>query len=238
MVDKGLVVTLILDCCFFASIYRHDDPSVRFLPYDSEIDLHYLLDFKRNMADGMYRDASMQPNWLINPDRYTILTACGPHQVAIEPRFNRQNRGALSYFLLKIVKKVGFTKRHRDMYNYLCAKFQGSILPQNPVRYRNGNQGFFGRVNLDITEAAILIIVRQYGSLELQAGYTHGIKTNDLLVLYPLDCAEGDPRSQGHSVAAKVTDTRALTSDLKLLGTLSIPIQTGWMAKALTRFAL
>jgi hypothetical protein len=122
MVDKGLVVTLILDCCFSASVYRRDDPSVRFLPYDSEFDSDHPLDPKKNMEDGMYRDVSMQPNWLINPDRYAILTACGPHQVAIEPRFDGQDHGALSYFLLEIVKKVGLTKRHRDMYNYLCVQ--------------------------------------------------------------------------------------------------------------------
>jgi hypothetical protein len=110
------------------------------------------------------------------------------------------------------------------MHNYLCAKFQDSILPQHPVRYGNGNQGFFGQVNSDITEAAITVIVRQDGILELQAGYAHGVKTDDLVVLYPLDCAEGDPRSQGHSVTAKVTDTRALTSHLTLSDTLLILI--------------
>jgi len=37
MVDKGLVVTLVLDCCFSASVYRHDDAAgIRFLSYDAE----------------------------------------------------------------------------------------------------------------------------------------------------------------------------------------------------------
>jgi hypothetical protein len=238
MADKGLVVTLILDCCFSASVYRHDNSTVRFLPYDSEFNSDHLLDPKKNMKGGIYRDVSMQPNWLINPDRYAILTACGPHQAAIEPRFNGQHHGALSYFLLEILKKVGLTKRHRDMHKYLCAKFHGSVLAQNPVLYGNGNQGFFGEVNSDITEAAIPIIARKNGSLELQAGYAHGVKIDDLLVLYPFNCVKGDSRSQGHSVVAKVTGTRALTAELKLSDTLSIPIETGWMAEALTRLAL
>jgi len=185
----------------------------------------------------MYRDVSMQPNWLLNPDRYAILTACGPHHVANEPRFDGQHHGALSYFLLDFVKDFGLTKRHRDMHNYLCAKFRDSILPQNPLLYGNGNQGFFGQVNSDITEADIPIIVRKDGTLELLAGYAHGVRIDDLLILHPVGHAEGDLRSQGHSMAAKITDTRALTSDLKLSDTLSTP-QTGWTAKALTRSAL
>ncbi|KAK0113059.1 hypothetical protein ONS95_014765 [Cadophora gregata] len=238
MVDNDLVITLILDCCFSGSVYRHDEPSVRFLPYDPEFESDRPLDPKKNVEDGMYRDVSMQPNWLLNPDRYAILTACGPHQVAIEPRFEGKNHGALSYFLLDFVKDFGLTKRHRDMHNYLCAKFRDSILPQNPVLYGNGNQGFFGKVSSDINNAAIPIIVRQDGTIELQAGYAHGVNTDDQLLLHPLDCVEHEPRSRWHSVAAEVADARALTSDIKLSDTPSIPIQTGWMAKVLTRSAL
>ncbi len=35
MVDKGLVVTVVLDCCFSASVYRSAIPDVRYLPCDS-----------------------------------------------------------------------------------------------------------------------------------------------------------------------------------------------------------
>lgn len=43
MVTRGLVVTLVLDCCFSASVYR-GEPSVRFLPYDKAINSQVPLD--------------------------------------------------------------------------------------------------------------------------------------------------------------------------------------------------
>jgi hypothetical protein len=62
MVNKELFVTLILDCYFSANVYRRDNPSVRFLPYDSEFDSDHLLDLENNMGDRMHRDISMKLN--------------------------------------------------------------------------------------------------------------------------------------------------------------------------------
>ncbi|KAK4076864.1 hypothetical protein Purlil1_12546 [Purpureocillium lilacinum] len=106
MVDSGLVVTLVLDCCFSASVYRQEGSDVRFLPYDAETDSKYPSDPER-LADKypICRDTSMQPNWLTNPDRYAILAACGPQEGAVEPKFDGQHHGAFSYFLLRILQR-------------------------------------------------------------------------------------------------------------------------------------
>ncbi|KAM6514009.1 hypothetical protein FALCPG4_015192 [Fusarium falciforme] len=242
MVDNGLVVTLILDCCFSASVYRHDDASIRFLPYDAEIDSKCSVQREERPRDrngySIYRDASMLPNWLINPGRYATLTACGPHEKAIEPKINGQRHGALSYFLLQVLEKIGPTNRVKDIYDHLRAKFQSSTLPQNPVLYGNKNQGFFGPANSNLAAAAIPIIKRQDGILELQAGLGHGVNNGDQLVLYTLGSAGGSPGSQGHSVDAKVAHVRGLTSDLELSNEFSTHIRTGWMAEARTRLSL
>ncbi|KAF7506159.1 hypothetical protein GJ744_012223 [Endocarpon pusillum] len=185
-----------------------------------------------------YRDTSMRPNWLTRPDRYAILAACGSNEEAFGLNSDGQSHGALSYFLLRAIKCVGLKKRHGDIYDHLRARFQSSGLPQNPVLYGNRNQGFFGQVNSDITAIDVSITVRQNGTLELQAGHAHGISTGDKFLLYHLGYAEGDPRSQGHSVVTKVTDARALTSDLERLDTPSVRVRTGWMARALTRYSL
>ena len=162
MVGNGLVITLILDCCFSASVYRRDDPTIRFLPYDAKIESNYSLDTEIILENGdrTYRDVSMRPNWLVNPDRFAILTVCGPHEEAVEPKFDGQRHGAWSYFLLSILERVGLTKRHHDIHNYLSAKFQSSCLPQNPVLYGNRDQGFFGQVNSDTSAVAVPIILK------------------------------------------------------------------------------
>ena len=108
MVDKGLKVTLILDCCFSGSVYRRDDPGIRFLPYDPDIDLKFRSDVVNSADNGtggsVSRDVSMLPNWLINPNGYAILAVCGPQEVARERKFDGQICGMLSYFLLATLR--------------------------------------------------------------------------------------------------------------------------------------
>jgi hypothetical protein len=43
------VVTLVLDYCFSATIYRRIDPSIRSLPYNAEINLKYPLDLEKSL---------------------------------------------------------------------------------------------------------------------------------------------------------------------------------------------
>ncbi|KAL2812792.1 hypothetical protein BDW59DRAFT_155115 [Aspergillus cavernicola] len=243
MVDKGLVVTLVLDCCFSASVYRREDSDIRFLPYGATIDSDYPQDPEENAGLGdtcpesEYRDASMCLNWLIKPDGYAILAACGPNEETTGCKINGQNRGALSYFLLETVKRVSLTKRHNDIYNHLRAKFQGSGLPQNPVLYGNKNQGFFGLAESDAISPAVPIIGRPDGTLQLTAGRAHGVSDGDQFVLYPFDSAESGPRSQAPSVVARVVYARGLTAELEQLGDPCIS-RTGWMARARAQFHL
>ncbi|KAL5319063.1 hypothetical protein ACEPPN_014133 [Leptodophora sp. 'Broadleaf-Isolate-01'] len=242
MVDKGLVVTLVLDCCFSASVYRHDDDAgIRFLSYDAEMESEHLSDPKESLASQgpAYRDASTLPNWLINPDLYAILAACGLHEVATEPKFDGQRHGALSYFLLETIKSAGLTKGLRDIYEHVRVKFLGAGLDrQHPVFYGNQNQGFFGQANNNITTVAVPVAVTKNGTLELQAGDAQGVCDGDQFILRPFGPAKDDPQSNGSSVIFKVARTRALTSDLEPLNLLSIRVRTGWMAEPITRLTL
>ena len=110
MVNKGLVVTLVLDCCFSGSVMR-DDSSTRYLKYDPKVDAAYPPASWVSTEDGasraVYRNASMRSNWLVDPDGYTILTACGPTETT-EDLVDRegQRHGPLSYFLLRTFAKL------------------------------------------------------------------------------------------------------------------------------------
>jgi hypothetical protein len=243
MVNKGLVLTLVLDCCFSATVYRRDDPSVRFLPYDPEVDSKFPLDPEKSLENGAggpgSRNASMLPNWLINPDGYAILVACGPHEVAKGlTSEDGQRHGALSYFLLRtLIECGGLKKKHKDIYHHLCARFREFWQQQNPVLYGNKNQGFFGHINSEIDITPISIIERD-GSLQLQAGQAHGVCDGDQFVLHPLGSTESNSGSKGDQVIAEVAQARALTSDLELLDMTSIRGQTRWIAKPLTQSSL
>ena len=130
MVDKTLVITLVLDCCFSASVYRDRDPNVRYLSC-SRIGTSTCLPIPEyDLADGntrsTSRDASIRDNWLLDPDRYTILAACGPHEKAkggSEASKKGERYGALSYFLFKALSDYGLGRRHKDIHRHLYAKF-------------------------------------------------------------------------------------------------------------------
>ncbi|KAK3936716.1 hypothetical protein QBC46DRAFT_461338 [Diplogelasinospora grovesii] len=242
MVDKGLVVTLVLDCCFAGSVYRRDDPTVRCLPYDANADSTSPLDPVE--IEGAFgpssRDASMQPNWLINPDGYTILAACGPHEEATEHAFDDgQAHGVLSYYLLEKALKGygGLGKRHRHVYAYLRATLRNLGWP-SPVLYGNQDRAFFEHLSSEANAAVIPIIKRQDGNLELQVGRAHGVSCDDQFELYPLSAAGQASGSRENTILAKVTQVRALTSDLNRLDTTSTRVQTGWMASSVTRLSL
>ena len=236
MVDKALVITLVLDCCFSASAYRNGDPNIRYLscghigpsisPPIPEL----------GPADGntrsTSRDASMHDNWLLEPDRYTILAACGPNENAkggSEASGEGESYGALSYFLFKALSDYGLGKRHKDIYRHICAKFWEVCQVQHPVLYGNEDQAFFGRVD-PYRNARSTSIFERDRRLQLLVGQAHGLRHGDHFALSPFgssDCdAEGDP-------IAKVTRVWPLTSELELLGTPS-GLQTGSIAEPLT----
>ena len=129
MVTNGLTVTLVLDCCFSGSVTRGDS-SVRCLSYDPAIDAAYppvpgqILSLEDEAGCLAHRSGSMNPNWLVNPDGYTILAACGSNEKAIELEFNGQRHEVLSYFLIKILEKLrDIRAKQRRIFAQLYSRF-------------------------------------------------------------------------------------------------------------------
>lgn len=237
MVDKALVVTLVLDCCFSASVYRNGDPNVRYLPCGRIGALTYPSIPEHDLADGdtrsTSRDASMRDNWLLDPDRYTILAACGPHENAkggSEASEKGEPYGALSYFLLKALSDYGLGRRHKDIHRYLCAKFWETCQAQHPVLYGNKDQAFFGR-NDPYRNARSTSIFERDKSLRLLAGLAHGLRVGDRFALSSF--GPSSDRDVEENFIANVTHLWPLTSELELLGT-PYSLQMGWIAEPLT----
>ncbi|KAK7946896.1 uncharacterized protein PG986_011217 [Apiospora aurea] len=243
MIDNGLIVTLVLDCCFSGAVSRTDEPEVRFLPHDPAIDPGTSNMQMRGPLDAASypgnRHVSMLPNWLLNPDGYTILTACGPNEQTEGVRFNGQSYGALSYYLLETLKYLGFTRRHKDIYGRLCAKLRASaIRNQNPILYGNKEQAFFGPMGTGRTATSITIIKRPDSKLELQGGSAHGLSEGDEVILSPLHSVEGGTMLPQCSVLAKIIEIRSFTSFLVISGETTKSPRTGWSATIISQARL
>ncbi|KAL2820070.1 caspase domain-containing protein [Aspergillus granulosus] len=242
MVDVGLAVTVVLDCCFAGSAYRRGNPNARYLSDNTQTgsegpkqEIEGLLDGTRTSDE--WRDASMRPNWLINPDGYAILAACGPQEEARELDHKGEKHGALSYLLLETLEKHGLTLSHGNLCDHLRARFLNLPIRQTPMLYGNREQPFFGGRNNQVgVRSAPVRKQKQDGTLILEAGCAHGICDGDQFLLCPLDSGATDTRSQ--PVRAVSVNTRALVTELKVLDGTETAIRTGWCAVPLTRLCL
>jgi hypothetical protein len=240
--DKGLVVTLVLDCCFSASVYRDSNTGahVRFLPDDFPGDLDpstYPQDPVNDLIDRATRsgnrDGSMQDNWLMGPDRYTILAACGPQEMAkggFDVFEKEKPYGALSYFLSKSLSEHGLTRRHKHIHRHICATFRQQCVPQNPVLYGNGEQGFFGKVVQGGGTRAVCVVKRAE-MIQLLAGRAHGLREGDRFTLAPSTSMDNSVAKGAY--VAEIVQAGPLTSGLRLFD-VTHNIQSGWVAEPLT----
>ncbi|KAK8078661.1 caspase, partial [Apiospora saccharicola] len=258
MVDKGLKVTLVLDCCVSGSAIRDKrDPSVRYLPYDRDIDLAHppilgkCLDSKDGSAQPSYRDASLRPNWLVDPDGYTILTACGPREKAMELKVGSDEwHGVLSHFLTRAFIKygrVGGWQHH--IYAHLCARFREKCQAQHPMLYGNMGLWFFGDACATDEARSIAVVwkkdQREPGRaiFQLEAGEAHGISKGDRFALHGVIADEEAESSifassADHQVVAEVTEIRPLTSELTTASPTANVLGSGPTATAISQLQL
>ncbi|KAL5610374.1 hypothetical protein FOVSG1_005055 [Fusarium oxysporum f. sp. vasinfectum] len=242
MVVKGLVVTLVLDCCFAASIYRLDRTDIRFLRIDPELASAYFADKSlaeqdEETPDSDYRDVSMLPSWLINPNGYALLAACGPHEEAGEIIYKGESHGALSHFLNMSLRDGGLNRKHKNIFYRLSSKFRGHSIQQNPALYGNKDQGFFGENNFTNSRSMVLV-VRNGQHLALQAGQAHGVSDGDEFVLYPSSVLENNEAFHTNLIKTTVSRAGPLTSLLNLDESTAVTTEDDWVAEPQTRRAL
>jgi len=237
MVSKGLHVTAVLDCCFSGGTSRLDDvdpdeiPCLKFLDmrpdftptaardteeHDGELDPEWFYLARR--------DASMLPAWIVNPSGYTILTACGPHEVAgsLQCSKDKQTYSVLSYMLSETLERLdalGTTRTLGQVYDHLRAELRRRRSRQNPVLYGSGVKWFFDKPAAAVAEAATagpatVAATLQRGDAKprflVQAGLAHGIHVGDEFAL------EGFYNGRA-GLKARAAAVRPLTTELEVL---------------------
>ncbi|KAF4953224.1 hypothetical protein FGADI_6199 [Fusarium gaditjirri] len=217
MVDKGLVVTVALDCCFSGAVSRGD--RVRALEYDPSLDTDRAEQEQEcKAALGIPgRDARIERDWLVNPEGYTIMTACGPHEKAMEVLVNKsQKRGALTHHLLKALTALAKVKEsvsHQSLHETVVSMMQASGCSQTPMRYGNTHLSFFGTL-LGPVSLTVWPICKIEGSrIFIKAGQVHGISIGDeFTVQNSLSVPSG--RNSRSRVKFRVSNVWAFESEL------------------------
>ncbi|EEU43736.1 uncharacterized protein NECHADRAFT_101119 [Fusarium vanettenii 77-13-4] len=219
-VDKGLKLTLVLDCCYSGSVVRNDEVS-RCLPYDSEVDKKYppfqwpaALTADSAVSYPTKRGASMGINWLINPTEYTVFAACGPSEPSGEIKIKGKHHGILSWFLIRAFGKMGRVGgRPHHIYAHLCARFRERKPPdQKPMLYGSKRLGFFEDLTAELYAVPIPII-KDGPLLLLDAGEAHGVCEGDKFGLCSVDDDQSEDATQKKEIF-EVTNVRPLVSEL------------------------
>lgn len=247
MVDKGLTVTLVLDCCFSGSVARHSDwhgLDVRCIDYNPKITIAEPQIHEKSIfsSNGTSRDAHAERDWLVDPKGYTILSACGPYERAYEVNVEGQGRrGALSHFLFSTLRSLGASGldvTHQSLHEHLRTRFHASWPQQTPMRYGNTNLSFFGQLISKPEISYFSVYKTEDGRICLRAGGVHGIYQGDEFVLLPFG-EFGQTTEQRMEPAAVLTaqtvrsfesDLIAVTPELEI----TAKIATGWRARAIT----
>lgn len=177
MVQKGLRVTLVLDCCYSGRGLRDEDFMSRTIPdqYDdswlpSDADADAAADAAAaaaaadttKLSMGYREPGSAQKPWLSNPTGCTVILACGPHESAREGRFGDSavRHGALTYYMLNLLRTWGSgissfppvlsfpsLPSHVHVIDYVRTQFQNIKIQQSPHLLGDGNYEVFGAIS-------------------------------------------------------------------------------------------
>lgn len=241
MVTAGLFVTISLDCCFSGHVYREDDQENSAI---RTVDLAVpQFSASRNHSDAaqqVFRDARPLPRWLVDPEGYNIITACGPHETAQEMALDGKRHGVLSYYLftsLLLLKRHGSRLSHQTFHENLVTLVHSKSIRQTPTHYGTQKFSFFEGISWDTVSNFMSVSEHSSKQFVLEAGMVHGIHRDDEYAIYPFASSENAfGVSSDPSFMTKVSAVGPLTSILKPFS--SIPARSapenGWKAKALT----
>ncbi|CAH0056159.1 unnamed protein product [Clonostachys solani] len=246
MVVKGLVVTLVMDCCFSASVQR--GPRVRFISYDPALgeaaEIAQEEELRSWIGRSGIRDAkkSFEEFFIKDSKKHAILVACGDDEKACEVQLPDDSyHGKLSWFILNILKaENGLSGSLRDIFARLHFDFRYSSPPQRPVLYGNEGQTFFREASMSRTSHQNPLYFQvdksENGRLTLWAGKAHGINDGDQFALLPSSSTA--VLMPPNPIMARVCGNSSFRSNLEIPDPTSVETEDEWKATALSQLAL
>ncbi|MGZ4864913.1 MAG: caspase family protein [Halobacteriota archaeon] len=211
MVDKGLIVTVVLDSCHSggatralggvarASIRRAipEDPNKSAIavidtterPTESQVaSPEALKSTWLGLLEGTTRAVKPASGWLLEPQGYTLLAACRASESAYEFPFDGQeNNGALTYWLLDSLKQIGRGLAYKTLHERILAKVHSQFEEQTPQLQGDGNREVFGSSYVRPYYAVdVLQVDVPKKQVMLGAGQAQGLRKGAQFAVYPV----------------------------------------------------
>lgn len=220
IVDKGLVLTVVLDSCHSGGAARGVDSDVRGLstidatPRQTEslVASSEELIAAWDLTSNTTRNVTVS-GWLPEPNGYTLLAACRDNEFAQEYPFDGKERnGALTYWLLDSLKKLGTQVSYKTLHDRLLAKIHSQFEQQTPMLQGDGNRLIFGTQSvLHFFTVPVINVDLAKNKVLLQIGEAHAVRVGAEFAIYSLGTVDFN---QTHKRVAlvKITELGAVES--------------------------
>ncbi|KAF5579850.1 hypothetical protein FPCIR_10915 [Fusarium pseudocircinatum] len=217
MVEKGMLVTVVLDCCFSGNVLRKSPirSASRYLACDPSMDDSFNME-NTFISESLRGTGVATEGELLDPNGYSILTACGIDEEAGEVIVDGYNRGALSYFLLdslNMLQRLRVQVSHHTLHQHLRANFSARYQAQTPRLYGKTGLSFFNEVTRKETSRSAYSNDKH--ELILDAGEIHGVHVDDEYALK--EWYRAKTAANRISQTAVVTSVNDVTSILKMV---------------------
>lgn len=208
MVDKGLMVTVVLDSCHAGgqtrSVNRMVEPkasgaAVRGIgavdttarPTQSLVasdeELAATWRALSHHGNGATRAVTAGSGWLLEPQGYVLLAACRANEYANEYPFDgKEKNGALTYWLLDSLKQLRPGLTYKMLHDRILAKVHSQFVEQTPQLQGEGYREVFGSAQIKPQHAVLVMQVEPDRQMvSLNTGQSQGVYKGAQFIIYP-----------------------------------------------------
>jgi hypothetical protein len=225
MVDKGLLVTIVLDSCHSGGATRGNAGAIRRGVSNSSTGIDFtkrsvdesvasvneLSEMWRGLAAN--RNVKMGSGWLLEPKGYVLLAACRASESAFEFPFNgEESHGALTYWLIDSLKKLGPALSYKMLYDQILAKVHIQFPEQTPQLQGENDRMVFGSERVQPVYAVLVMRVDiSLNRIQLNAGQANGLRKGAKFAIYPSNVQDFSKLNERLALA-EITELGAVES--------------------------
>ncbi|MEG4596518.1 caspase family protein [Microcoleus sp. F8_C2] len=230
MVKKGLTTTVILDCCHSGGATRGDADvrgveGVDTTPRPMKSLVASEEELAQTWQELTAGSRGLEPGRLLPDSKdYVLLAACRPNELAYEYAFDRntsERNGALTYWLLDILRQQTSGLTYKDLHDFLNAKIHSQFAQQTPMLIGQGNLEVFGTEigTVNYTVGVMQVEVkeaedRQETRILVNTGRSVGLREETSFAIYPFGTR--DFSQENRIAVATITEAGATESWCKL----------------------
>lgn len=204
MVDKGLLVSVTLDCCHSGGMTRTGGAKKRgILGTDPRVPTEgssLVTDEEAvSMLEGRAaatRNIGGVAGLLPDPKGYTVLAACLKTESAYEAMFDGRPHGALTYWLVQLLPQLGTELTYRALCDQLVARVHSQFPAQTPVVMGEVDRVVFGVQRRRVSYTAKVLAEDADRGARIDVGQAHGVTNGARFVVFPPGTEAFDEREE------------------------------------------